>query len=311
MNVILHAQDLPRDKPIALAAGSFDGLHLGHQALIQDACEQARASDGEPWILTFSPHPARVLAPETAPRLITTPAQRHALLQSWGIAGCLELPFGQELSETPAELFITDLAAAIQDLRSISIGPNWTFGYQAKGTPALLHQLSKACGFSAREIQPVQKDGRIISSTWIREAIGSGDLELATELLGRPYALTGVVVKGKQEGRTLGFPTANIRFEQEVLPSDGIYACRVSVGSRDYNGAGYFMHPSSDETPFIFEAHLIGEDLDLYGQQLNVELIRKTRDHVSFPAKETLIEGISQDVAQISQWLERLPKSGR
>lgn len=303
MNVIRQLSDIDRAKSIALTAGSFDGVHLGHQALIRDALAQAEKSDGEAWLLTFDPHPARLLAPAKAPALLMTHPQRRDAFQQLGLSGVIELPFGQVLAETSPEDFIQQLVTNLPGLTSVTVGPNWTFGYHAQGTVDTLKELASRFGFEARVLSPVlDASGEMISSSRIRNLIGRGELPEAERLLGHPYVLSGIVTKGKQEGRELGFPTANIAIEQECHPAPGIYACTLNLQNRPLLGAGYFM-PAKTEVP-VFEVHLVGQDVDLYGQQIAVEVRKKVRDHEAFSEKTALISAIQDDIQSIQQWYE-------
>jgi riboflavin kinase/FMN adenylyltransferase len=303
MRVIQNIGELETEGPLALTAGSFDGVHLGHQALIADAVHQAKEAGGEAWLLTFNPHPARLLAPTRAPRLLMTNEQQHQVFSTLGLHGCIELPFGQQLAETEAEVFIETLAQQIPGLLSLTVGPNWTFGYHARGNTVLLSELAEKHDFQARVLTPIEYKGQLISSSRIRSCIENGALEEATQMLGRPYVLSGVVIRGKQEGHELGFPTANVQFRQECEPPDGIFACTAVQNGKEFPGAGYFLHSEKDESQ-VFEVHLIGEDLDLYGQVLEVALLHQIRNHESFSSKTALIEQIQADIAAISAWLK-------
>lgn len=252
--------------------------------------------------MTFYPHPARLLDPENAPPLLCTRTQRNHLLAALGVAGCLELPFGQELAETPAENFVEQLVQELPSLHSVSVGPNWTFGYKALGNAALLTSMGQTHGFEARIQPPVDLGGTIVSSTRIRQAIRTGNQEEATACLGRPFALSGVVVRGRQEGRTLGYPTANVQFEQEVHPAPGIYACEVRWKDEALHAAGYFMPGAVDLPHPFFEAHILDCSLDLYGQDLEVRLLKKIRDHQAFSCRSDLIDQIASDVQEVRDW---------
>ena len=308
MNVVHQLADVNCSSPLALTAGSFDGVHHGHQALISDAIEQARNAGGQAWLLTFNPHPARLLAPSRAPRLLMTDEQRHEQFRELGLHGCIELPFGQQLAETEAESFILNLCKELPTLHSLTVGPNWTFGYHAIGTTTLLQSMAAELGFEARIIEPIRDQDELVSSSRIRTCIANGDLERAQTLLGRPYVLSGIVVRGKQEGRELGFPTANVQFDQECQPAEGIYACTAFYKDQPYPGAGYFMRGQEKKKP-VFEVHLIGQDVDLYGQSLKCTLHRKMRGHQSFSTKKALISGIQADITAIDAWLTAHPSS--
>jgi riboflavin kinase/FMN adenylyltransferase len=210
--------------PVVLAAGYFDGVHRGHQAVIRTALARAQESGAETWVLTMDPHPLRILRPDAAPRLLTSTPHKLRLLGELGVAGCVVLPFTVALAAVEPADFIARLRAAAPRLVCMVVGPNWTFGRGARGTPDTLRELARAHGFDATIAEPVLVDGQPISSTRIREAVLLGQLDEAARLLGRPFGVRGTVVRGKQLGRRLGFPTANVDAEGEVRPPPGIYA---------------------------------------------------------------------------------------
>jgi len=301
---IIHAlEEFPdRATPVFLAAGCFDGLHIGHRAVIQVAIDHARASGGEAWIFTFAPHPAKVLDPEHAPPLIFTTGQQLRHLQEMGLDGCILQPFTPELMRQEPAAFFDHLRARIPELAGISVGEDWSFGKNRSGTPEL---LAKLCGgkhlfFSAHP--PVCWNGERVSSTRIREAIKLGHFTDATGMLGQPIGTIGTVVHGEQIGRQLGYPTANIEPENDMLPPRGIYAARLRVGHQLHNAAAYIGHRGTvhENEPQVLEVHLIDEtNIDLYGQQVEVSYLQYIRGDQVFGNTEKLKEQIKTDLATI------------
>jgi len=223
-------------RPILLAAGFFDGVHRGHQAIIRKLVSAARRERGAAWVMTFDTHPLKVLHPEAAPRLLTSTPHKLRLLKALGVQGCIVIPFTRELARHEPKAFIAMLARSAPKLRHIVIGRNWTFGRQGRGTPAMLKALATIYGFKVTVIPPVRWHGTVISSTRIRAAVLGGRLEEAAGMLGRPFSLLGTVVPGRGLGRKLGIPTANLDPHNEVAPPDGVYIVRARWDGADHPG---------------------------------------------------------------------------
>ncbi|MBI2437432.1 MAG: bifunctional riboflavin kinase/FMN adenylyltransferase [Lentisphaerae bacterium] len=216
-----------KGRPILLAAGFFDGVHRGHQAIIRKLLRAARRVRGVAWVMTFDTHPLKILAPAKAPRLLTSTPHKLQLLKAMGVDGCVVIHFTRALARREPEAFIAMLARAAPALRRIVIGQNWTFGRHGRGTPELLKALAATYGFKVTVIPPVRWHGRVVSSTRIRAAVLAGRLREARGMLGRNFSLLGTVVPGRRLGRKLGIPTANLDPHNEVLPPDGVYVVRA------------------------------------------------------------------------------------
>jgi riboflavin kinase/FMN adenylyltransferase len=301
---VIHALDQFSDqqRPIILAAGCFDGLHRGHQAVIQVAIDHARACGGEAWVFTFDPHPAKVLSPDHAPPLIFTTEQQLRYLQDMGVDGCILQPFTIEFMKQEPVTFFDNLGHHIPKLAGISVGEDWSFGKNRSGTPELLNRLcgEKNIFFSAHP--PICWKDERVSSTRIREAIKLGHFEDIQGMLGHAISTIGTVVHGKQIGRSLGYPTANIEPENDLLPPRGIYAARLRVGHGFHNAAAYIGHRETfhENDPQVLEVHLIDEkDIDLYGQQVEVSYLEYIRGDAVFEDAEQLKEQIKIDIASI------------
>ena len=222
-------------RPVLLAAGFFDGVHRGHQAIIRKIVSSARREHGAAWVMTFDKHPLKVLHPEAAPRLLTSLPHKLRLLKALGVHGCIVIPFTRALAGREPKAFVAMLALAAPTLRQIVIGRNWTFGRQGRGTPFMLKALAPTYGFKVTIIPPVRWRGTVVSSTRIRAAVLAGRLAEAAGMLGRPFSLLGTVVPGRGLGRKLGIPTANLNPHNEALPPDGVYVVQAR-----WDG---FIHP--------------------------------------------------------------------
>lgn len=283
--------------PVALAIGVFDGIHLGHQEVIRAACQHAALHDGSAVVLTFDPHPLSVLHPDKVPPRLCGPAYRRHLLKKLGVHGALVCPFTRELSQTSAEDFVTQLVAACQPLGCISVGYAWSFGKNRSGNIHSLTDLGQRHQFAVYGVPPVRADGEVVSSTRIREAVSMGRLDRASLLLGRPYAIYGPVIEGRRLGRQLGFPTANLRLEAELLPPFGVYAVRVNLGGAWLPAvANLGVRPTvDDEARPSLEVHLLDWQGDLYGQELEVRLGQHLRPEKKFASVEALKAQIMED----------------
>ncbi len=295
-------------QPIILVPGTFDGVHLGHQALMALAQKEARAIAGKVIVMTFDRHPASVLRPVLAPALLTTTEQKLKLLRNFGVDATLLLTFNEELAATSATEFITQLTEALPHLKTIIIGNSWSFGRGGEGNLDLLKELGKKFHFSVIRMKAFEVGGDAVSSTRIRRAIAIGELEEAAACLGRHYSLTGTVVAGNKKARDFGFPTANLEIPSFQLPSDGVYAVRVTIGEKKYQGAANIGHcPTLHDFPFpkTVEVHLFDFQGDLYGQELTMTPIAYLRPEIKFSSVEELRLQIIKDVEQARGILER------
>jgi riboflavin kinase/FMN adenylyltransferase len=290
--------------------GAFDGLHLGHQALLRHAAERARAL-GVPMVaLSFEPLPREFFARPLPPRLLL-PRAKVLGLSALGADLVGLLRFNARLAEMSAEGFVHDLLVERLQVRETWVGPGFRFGQRRGGDLATLQRQGERHGFEAGEIAPVLLDGERVSSTRIRAALQAGDFASATCLLGRPYAIGGHVVRGRQLGRTLGFPTANLRFGGKVPPLSGIFATRVhGVGALPMPAVSSFgTRPTVDGVEPLLEAHLFDFDGDLYGRRIEVEFVARLRDEEKFDGLPALVAQMQRDAAQARRMLADDPGS--
>lgn len=292
-------------QPLHLALGVFDGVHLGHQAVIARAVSAAALHGGLAGVLTFDPHPIRVLAPSKAPSsLLATLDHKARLVASLGAELFVALRFDLAFAAMAASGFMEKLCAA--PVKTIAVGEDWRFGHNRGGDVPFLMREGAALGFQLEAVPPVMFEGERISSTRIRQAIRDGNLTGAGQMLGRPYSVSGVVSKGEQLGRKLGFPTANLDTGDVQLPPDGVWAVRVSIGdAQPLSGvANLGTRPTVGGVGRLLETHLLDFDGDLYGKTIDVRFVRHLRAEMKFPSLDALRQRIAVDVAAARVSLE-------
>lgn len=284
--------------PVYLAIGIFDGVHRGHQALIEEAQADAKKSGGTAVVMTFEPHPMMFFQRTEPPLRLSSPRHKELLLERQGVTHLAVLPFEAARAAQTAEEFVEDLRTACRPLGGVVVGADWKFGKGRTGDVALLRRMG---GFEVDGIPAVTIDGEVISSTAIRLAVARGDLAFAEKALGRPYAILGPVVPGRKLGHTIGFPTANIETDGFQLPPDGVYAVQVRIGDKTFRGiANLGVRPTvSYDAKRVLEVHLFDFDGDLYGMEVEVEFLRFVREERKFGSVEELRAQIGRDVAAV------------
>lgn len=302
MNVlrsISELADLPG--PLFLAIGVFDGVHLGHQAVISTSARHAKEGGGTPVVVTFDPHPAKVLRPEQAPHLLTATQHKIALIRDLGVAHLLVLRFDLAFAATPPEEFVRQLVASSRPLREICVGHEWSFGKGRAGNLALLKRLGLAQEFHVVGVEAVKLNGEVVSSTSIRKAVAEGNLIKATQMLGREYTILGTVIPGEKLGRRLGFPTANLSAHSEQFPPNGVYVAEARLTGTLYRGVANLGHRPTvrgEEGERLLELHLFGLDREIYGEEMEVRFLRYLRPEQKFENVEALKAQIGRDVEQ-------------
>ena len=288
--------------------GAFDGLHLGHRALVRHAVERARSSGLPAVALSFEPLPREFFARDNPPPRLALPRDRIEGLFALGVDRLGLLRFNAALAAMPAQEFVRRVLAGRLGAREVWIGPEFRFGNRRGGDLALLQAMGGELGFAAGEIEPVHIEGERASSTRIREALRAGEFAHAAALLGRPYSISGRVVRGRQLGRTLGYPTANLRFPRTPALS-GIYATRVhGVGAAPWPSVSSFgTRPTVDGVEPLLEAHLFDFEGDLYGRHLQVEFVARLRDEEKFPDLQALTAQMHRDAAEARRLLNAGP----
>jgi riboflavin kinase/FMN adenylyltransferase len=283
-----------------LTIGVFDGVHRGHQAILQHLAAGAHANGAPAVLLTFDPHPAVVLAGREL-KLLTTADERAELVSSLGLDAVITHPFNRAVSEMSARDFMTVLKNRL-GLSHLLIGYDFALGKGREGNAERLSELGRELGYSVQVIEAVSDESGVISSTEIRKLISVGSVEAAANLLGRPYALSGPVIHGDGRGRKLNIPTANIHYpESKLLPANGIYACRARLGADLWAAAtniGFNPTFTPDKRTANVEAHILDFDRDLYGQELKLEFIARLRDEAKYDSVDTLLAQIHADIRQ-------------
>lgn len=295
----------PLQKPV-LTIGNFDGVHRGHLALFERVKIRARAVGGVSVVMTFQPHPIKVMKPEKAPPLITPTQQKLALIAQSGIHIIFCLRFDETFAAISAEEFVKDILVDKIGVNELIVGYDYTFGHNRTGNIDLLRRMGKDLGFHVHMLQPVLMGKRVVSSTSIRELVRSGELAEAKKLLGRDYQICGTVVKGKNRGgRLLGFPTANMELVDELTPKEGVYAVRVLVDDRVYNGVTNIGHnPTFGQGPLSIETHILDYSGDLLGQTIRVNFMHRLRAEKTYKSIEELARQIDLDVKLARELLE-------
>ena len=309
MRVICHLAHLTAPLPrVVLTLGNFDGVHLGHQAIVRRAVAEARALGGQVVVLTFHPHPVAVLAPDRAPPMLQSLHDRLALLRDLGVDVTIVQRFTPGFAATEPEAFVRDFLQRHLDLRHVVVGYNVSFGRKRAGTVDTLRTLGARHGFAVDDVGPVTVGETKVSSSGVRALVAAGDVQGAQALLGRPFSLRGRVVRGEQRGRTLGFPTANLhRPSGLVLPADGVYAVRAVLNGRRHDAVlNVGVRPTFGELRRTIEAFLLDFDEELYGRWLTLELVERLRGEQRFAGVEALRQAIAADVARARDVLQRV-----
>jgi riboflavin kinase/FMN adenylyltransferase len=286
------------ERRTAVTVGVYDGVHLGHRRVLGDLGRMAAAGDLVITVVTFREHPLLLLAPDRMPPQLTTVEQRLELFETLGVDQVALLDFDDRLRRLPPEAFVDRILVDGLGAAVVVVGTDFRFGYRQEGDLALLQRLGTLRGF---EVAPVtlEGDGSPYSSTRIRTALSVGDVATAELLLGRRFQIRGTVVEGDGRGRELGFPTANLRLaDHQAVPAHGVYAVLAGVGSADHAGvANIGVRPTFDGVRLVVEVHLLEMDVDLYGDELRVDLVARIRDERRFEAIDALVTQIAADVA--------------
>lgn len=291
-------------RPI-LTIGNFDGVHLGHQAILKKIVSRAKEAGGSSIVFTFEPHPLKVIAPDKDIRLITSCDEKTRLLEDAGVDAVICANFTREFAEQDPDEFVKNVLHEKIGVAEIYIGHDYAFGKGRKGTISHLKELGKRYGFYVGVIEPVVIDDAVVSSSRIRQMILDGNVDNAAKLLGRNYALTGIVVKGAGRGRKLGFPTANIELPSELIPKDGVYAVKVKKGDKAYDGvANIGNKPTFKNERFGVEAYLFDFNESLYNETLEIEFVKRIRNERAFKNAEELIAHMKDDVSAAKEILK-------
>src|ERR1044071_22267 len=300
MKVIHDARELPPgSRKVCLALGFFDGVHLGHQQIVRQTVHDSRLHDGVALVITFDQHPNTVVAPERVPPLIYSLPQKLKAIAELGADSLLLIHFDKQFSRQTGEEFVRGLARELKTVQSICVGAEFVFGYKRGGDVNLLKRLGAELNFTVHGLSAVSLDGKVVSSTRIRETIQAGDLAPASQMLGRAYSLAGKVIRGDGLGKQLGFPTANIDFNGLVVPPKGVYAVHAENADGRWRAVlNIGLRPTlQNPNPKLqVEAHLMDFHGDLYEQELEITFLNKLREEKKFGSLKELREQISKDI---------------
>jgi riboflavin kinase/FMN adenylyltransferase len=307
---VLHFPDDPRPPWLVhpvLALGNFDGLHRGHLKIIERVKRGAAEHGGTPMAMTFDPHPPRIVRPDKAPPLLMTKAQRLEALHRAGIGCVAVVRFTRELSEWEPEAFVRTVLVEWLRVSEVWVGANFLFGHDRAGNFSLLRTLGQRYGFRADKIDPVRYKDFVVSSTRIRRLVGEGRVDEAGALLGHHYFIDGTVVAGAARGRQIGFPTANIASENELLPPHGVYATTLTVDDRIHASVTNIgVRPTFEtEGRGSVETHLLDVNPDLYGARVRLAFVQRLRGEQAFAGVDALVRQIGDDVAATRSVFQR------
>jgi riboflavin kinase/FMN adenylyltransferase len=306
MQVILNLNEItkPLTNPV-LTIGNFDGVHKGHLALFDKVKERAKAIAGQSVVMTFEPHPLKIMRPADGPQLITHTGQKLELIEKAGIDVIVCVSFDREFAAIPARDFVNIILVKKIGIKEIVVGYDYTFGHNREGDINLLREIGNDFGFVVHLVGPIEIDHTLVSSTSIRRLVQEGRLEEARVLLGRDFEVQGTVVKGRNRGgRLLGFPTANLNPHGELLPKTGVYAVKLLIDDAFYDGVtnvGY--NPTFGDTGLTVETHVLDYSGELMGKTIKVHFIKRLRDEKTFKTLEELSGQIAQDIARAKEVL--------
>ena len=310
VEVLRYPDDPPRPGrwpyPV-VALGNFDGLHRGHQKILDRVVRQARERHGTPLVMTFDPHPPRVLRPEKAPPLLMTTPQRIEALARAGMEGVALVRFDYELSRLDPDTFVRRVLVDWLGAAEVWVGGNFLFGRDRTGNFSLLRDLGQLYGFRVEKIDPVRYKDFVVSSTRVRRLITEGRVDEAGALLGHHYFIDGTVVPGAARGRQIGFPTANIDSDNELLPPHGVYATTLTVDDRIHAAVTNIgVRPTFEAGGRVsVETHLLDVQPDLYGTRVRLAFVQRLRGEQAFPGVDALVHQIGEDVAHARSIFER------
>lgn len=301
---VFRGAPFARQGPCALTIGNFDGVHLGHRAMIGRLIAIAADRGLPAAVLTFEPHPRELFTPESAPARLTRLREKLELLRDVGVDRVYLTRFNRAFAAHSAQAFMADIVSGQIGAKAVLVGDDFCFGKGRSGTVALLREAGTALGFSTDIMPEVNVNGARCSSTAVRNALTSGDMALATTLLGRPFGLSGRVVRGQQLGRTLGFPTANLSLRKRRVPLSGIFAVEVHGLGRPLPGAASLgTRPTVDDAGVVsLEVHLLDFNGDIYGRHLHIDFLHKLRDEVRYEGLEALTAQIQRDVEAVREY---------
>jgi len=301
----------PREAgPVVATIGNYDGVHLGHQAILRGVFSEGRRRGCPTLLVTFSPHPLTVVAPERAPQLLQSRGQKLESLRQAGLSDVLILGFTAEVAALSGEEFFEQLLLPRVPLAALHVGENFRFGQGRHGDLALLSRLGARSGFAVHGVAKVEIDGTVVSSSAVRAALASGDVVLARRMLGRPHVVSGRVVRGDGRGASLACPTANLETEEQALPADGVYITESRVIAGRFPSMTNVGHrPTFAGDVLRVETHLLEFTESLYGERIDVHFLERLRDERRFPDADALADQLARDRAAALAYFQNLSLS--
>ena len=289
-----------------VAIGNFDGVHVGHQEIFRRVREEAARNNGKSVVLTFEPHPLKLLVPERCPQLITPYSKRLRLIEHFGMDAVAVIHFTREFASLSPEAFFRDILTRVFNVKAVFIGYDFSFGRDRTGSVENLKRLGKEHGIKVEVVAPFKAGDTPVSSTKIRQLVAEGKVETARELLGRYFFLSGEVVKGHNRGKSLGFPTANIETGHELFPARGVYATFLYYRGKRYRAATNIgVNPTFTNGALSIETYVVNFDEILYGCEVSISFVRKIRDEICFPSAGMLVKRMEEDIRIANEILEK------
>lgn len=301
---VIFDPDEPIQDPTSATIGNFDGVHLGHKKIIDAVKKEARDKGLSSCVITFHPHPQKVLQNIDIPLLVPI-RERLKLLEKEGVDYVACYTFTKELSQISAQDFITDILVGKLKLKHLIVGPDFAFGKKRQGNAELLRTMGAKLGFETKVLEPMTMDGSVVSSTAIRNFVREGDVREASKFLGYDFYIEGTVVEGERRGRQIGFPTLNIDTDWDILPKVGVYATRVYIDDErkeSITNVGY--RPTFGSEGLLIESHVFDYNGDAYGKRVRVEFAQRVRDEQKFDGPDALVEQIKKDVLKVKEILK-------
>ena len=308
MEIIRGLEDLKESYPnTVITIGNFDGLHLGHQKIIQTVLQESEDINGTSMVVTFDPHPMKILAPEREIKLLTTPKERERLIRTMGIHVLLCITFNEEFSQLMPDDFIGDILVKKINAKKVIVGQNYAFGKARKGTTELLRRRGRKYGFNVKVVRHAKFNGEVVSSSKIRSFLSKGEVFEASTFLGRAYTIEGNVIKGAGRGeKLLHIPTANITTPNELVPKEGVYAVKIGIKNDFFDGvANIGKKPTFGDAVTSYEVHIFNYTGNLLGEHLRIHFIDWIRDQRSFPDALSLERQIRNDIEHAGEILNR------
>ncbi len=308
MTVICTLDNLPKDiKHPVVTIGNFDGVHWAHQAIFTRVIERARDIDGTSMVITFEPHPIKVMSPEKAKPLLTLMEQKKELVSKQGIDILLLIQFTLEFAAIPARYFVKDILVDKIGIKEIVVGHDYAFGHNREGNIDLLKEMGQEFGFKVHQVGPVYVGKSLVSSTSIRNLIMEGNVSEARGLLGRNYQIRGKVIKGRNRGGPLlGYPTANLKVVDELIPKEGVYVVTMELKGKIYQGLtniGY--NPTFKDKALSVETHILDLSADIVGKKIKINFLSRLRDQIPFASARELSEQIRRDIQEARELFSR------